>query len=136
MNIKDQLNTWGQGLHHSADALMKRGTAMSGIIPTLFLTPVFIGAAWLFQENKLLLWLFSIAAIVIVAFYLIIFLRFAISNPDCLQSEEYRCEVRRINMIAGSNLIEPIAAENLPLEAATFNHVLEKDKNDNEEMSK
>lgn len=136
MDIKDQLNTWGQGLQHSADALIKRGTAMSGIIPTLFLVPIFIGSAWLFRENNLLLWLFSIIAIVIVAFYLIIFLRFAISDPDRLQSEEYRCEVRRINMVAGSGLIEPIAAENLLLKAATFNPVLEKNENDNEEVSK
>ncbi|MPL66246.1 hypothetical protein SDC9_11915 [bioreactor metagenome] len=136
MDIKNQLNTWGKGLHHSADTLMKRGTVMSGIIPTLFLPPVFIGAAWLFKEYNLLLLLFSIIAIVIVAFYLIIFFIFAIRDPDRLQSEEYRCEVRRINMIAGSGLMEPIAAENLALGAATFNSRSQKDENDNEEVSK
>lgn len=124
MDIREQMTTWGHGLQHSADALIKRGTAMSGIIPTLFLVPIFVGAAWLFRENQPLLWLFSLCSISIVVFYLYSYSRFAIKDPDRLQSEEYRCEIKRINMITGTGLPAPVTAEELPLEAPAFNPAL------------
>lgn len=136
MDFRDQMNTWGQGLQHSADALIKRGTAMSGIIPTLFLVPIFLGAAWVFSEVQSLLWLFSICAVAIVAFYLYVYFNFATKEPDRLQSEEYRCEIRRINMISGTGLPKPVTAEELPLEAPTFNPVLEGGETEQEEASR
>jgi hypothetical protein len=125
MDIRDQMNTWGQGLQHSADALIKRGTAMSGIIPTLFLVPVFLGAAWLFRGLQPLLVLFSVSAVGIVVFYLYSYLRFATKDPDRLQSEEYRYGIRRLNLISGTGLREPVTAEELPLEDPTYNPALE-----------
>lgn len=136
MDFPDQMNTWGQGFQHTADALIKRGTVMSGIIPTLFLVPIFLVAAWLFSEVPFLLWLFSICAVVIVAFYLYVYLKFATNDPDRLQSEEYRCEIRRINMIAGAGLPKPVTAEELPLEAPAFNSVSEGGETEQEEGSK
>jgi hypothetical protein len=136
MDLRDQMNTWGEGLQHSADALIKRGTAMSGIIPTLFLVPIFLVAAWLFREVELLLGLFSICAVVIVFFYLYVYFKFATKDPDRLQSEEYRCEIRRINMIDGTGLPKPVTAEELPLEAPAFNPVLDGGETGQEEGSK
>lgn len=121
MNWKPSLDSWGQGLHHAADLLIKRGTAMGALIPTLFLCPVFLVAAWVFQSN---LWLsvpFSVAAVGIIIFYMWHYTRFANTAPDRLQSEQFRYEMQRMHLIAGKELPNPIPADRINLGAPSFN---------------
>lgn len=94
---------------------------MGPLIPTLFLCPVFLIAAWIFKS---ILWLsgaFAAAAISILIFYMWHYTRFSRSDPDRLQSEHFRYEMKRMHMIAAKDLPYPVPADELSLDAPSFN---------------
>ena len=101
--------------------LIKRGTAMGPLVPLLLLVPVFIGAAWLFKSVAVVAGvplfsaLFALPPLVIVFYYLRQYASFAKHDPDRLQSEKYRYETQRMQMIAAKDLEHPMPAESLPL---------------------
>ena len=101
--------------------LIKRGTAMGPLVPLLLLVPVFIGAAWLFKSMAVVAGvplfsaLFALAPLVIVFYYLRQYASFAKHDPDRLQSEKYRYETQRMQMIVAKDLEHPMPAESLPL---------------------
>ena len=102
--------------------LVKRGTAMGPLVPTLILCPVFLFVAWLFKSTfvlggcPMLSTALVFLAVCIVIFYLFHYASFAKSDPDRLQSEEYRYETARMQMIAAKELPHPIPAESLSLD--------------------
>lgn len=128
MTWRQQIRSWEQGFHHTADLLIRRGTAMGPLIPTLFLTPAFLFAAWVFQEAGYLPWLLSIASVAIVGFYFRHYERYAKIDPDRLQSEEYRYEMKRMHLIAAKELPAPVPVDALELSKPTFNPNLETPK--------
>ncbi|MCY4377682.1 MAG: hypothetical protein OXC31_28320 [Spirochaetaceae bacterium] len=101
--------------------LIERGTAMGPLVPLLLLVPVFLGAAWLFESVAVVAGvplfsaLFALAALVIVFRYLRHYESFAKHDPDRLQSEKYRYETQRTQMIAAKELKHPMPADSLPL---------------------
>ena len=102
--------------------LIKRGSALGPLIPALLLIPVFLGAAWLFRSTfvigdlPILTALLVVAALLIMYYYLRYYAWFAKNDPDRLQSEEYRYETARMQMIAAKELRHPVPAEALSLE--------------------
>jgi hypothetical protein len=115
------MNPWAKGLQQAADLLIKRGSAMGSLLPVLLLVPFFLGSAWLFREQQIISGILILAALGIVTNYCRHFAKFANTDPDRLQSEEYRYEMTRIQMIAAKELPYPISAESLNLPAATSN---------------
>ena len=101
--------------------LIKRGTAMGPLVPLLLLVPVFLGAAWLFESVAVVAGvplfsaLFTLVSLVIVFRYLRHYEYFAKHDPDRLQSEKYRYETQRMQMIAAKELEHPMPADSLPL---------------------
>lgn len=101
--------------------LIERGTAMGPLVPLLLLVPVFLGAAWLFESVAVVAGvpiftaLFALAALWIVFHYLRHYASFAKHDPDRLQSEKYRYETQRMQMIAAKELVHPMPADRLPL---------------------
>lgn len=112
---------WSRGLQQASDLLIRRGTAMGPLVPTLFLVPIFLFTAYIFREQEYVCAVFSIAAILVVAAYLYFFSLFARKDPDRLQSEEYRCEMTKIQMVAGKGLPHPVPANELHLPSAASN---------------
>lgn len=100
--------------------LVKRGTAMGPLIPSLALCPLLLLFAWLFRsvavvgDIPIVSVVMAIAALWIVADYHRQFSRFAGTDPDRLQSEEYRYQIMRL-MIAARELPDTMPAEELPL---------------------
>ena len=94
---------------------------MGPLVPSLLLSPFFVGAAWLFRsvavvsDVPLLSALFVLAALFIVFSYHRHYARFAKNDPDRLQSEQYRYETQRMQMIAAKELRHPMPADSLPL---------------------
>jgi hypothetical protein len=121
MNWKEHL----QGFHNAAALLIRRGTAMGPLIPALSLSPAFLLGAWMFRGNEVLCWFLILAAVGIVAFYFRHYERYAKTAPDRLQSEEYRCEMTRLNLIAAKELPVPMPVEALNLSKPMFNPSLE-----------
>lgn len=101
--------------------LIERGTAMGPLVPLLLLVPVFLGAGWLFESVAVVAGvpiftaLFALAALWIVFCYLRHYASFAKHDPDRLQSEKYRYETQRMQMIAAKELEHPWPADSLPL---------------------
>lgn len=101
--------------------LIERGTAMGPLVPSLLLVPVFIGAAWWFRSEAVIggipifTALFIVAALAIVFSYHRHYTSFAKNDPDRLQSEKYRYETARMQMIAAKELRHPMSADSLPL---------------------
>ncbi len=95
---------------------------MGPLVPVLILIPVFLTAAWLFRSTFVIAGCpiittgLVIASLWIVLTYLRHFATFAKNDPDRLQSEQYRYETRRMQMIAAKELPYPIAAKDLTLE--------------------
>ena len=95
---------------------------MGPLVPTLLLCPVFLFVAWLFKSTFVVRGcpIISIGLMVlsaaIVIFYLFHYASFAKNDPDRLQSEEYRYETARMQMIAAKELPHPIPAESPSLE--------------------
>ena len=121
--------------------LVKRGTAMGPLVPSLLLSPFFVGAAWLFRSDAvvsgvpLFSALFVVAALVIVFSYHRHYAWFARHDPDRLQSEKYRFETQRMQMIAAKELRHPVPAESLPLAEAAENPVERVDGDDTDSVT-
>ncbi len=96
---------------------------MGPLVPTLLLIPVLLGTAWLFRSIFVIRGcpIISTGLVILVLWIVLSYLRhyasFAKNDPDRLQSEEYRYETARLQMIAAKELPNPIPAKELPLEA-------------------
>lgn len=114
-------------LQHVGGLLIKRGSAMGPLVPPLLLSPLLLGAAWLFrstfvvQDCPVISALLVVAVLGIVGHYLWHYSLFAVNDPDRLQSEEYRYETARMQMIAAKELPYPIPAEDLALQEPSQN---------------
>ena len=101
--------------------LVKRGTAMGPLVPSLALCPLLLLFAWLFRsvavvgEVPIISVVMAIAALWFVADYHRHYSRFAETDPDRLQSEEYRYQILRL-MIAARELSDTVSAEELRLD--------------------
>ena len=95
---------------------------MGPLVPTLILCPVFLFVAWLFKSTfvvsgcPIISTGLTILSVAIVIFYLFHYASFARNDPDRLQSEEYRYETARMQMIAAKELPHPIPEENPSLD--------------------
>ena len=95
---------------------------MGPLVPALLLIPVLLGAAWLFRSIFVFKGcpIISTGLVILVLWIVVSYLRhyasFAKNDPDRLQSEEYRYETARMQMIAAKELRNPIPAEELSLE--------------------
>ena len=82
--------------------LIKRGSAMGPLVPTLLLVPVLLGAAWLFRSVFVVKGcpIISTGLVILVLWIVVIYLRhyasFAKNDPDRLQSEENRYQTARM----------------------------------------
>jgi hypothetical protein len=94
---------------------------MGPLIPVLLLVPVLVGAAWLFRDNRLVATIFGLGAIGVIIEYCRQYSRFAKNDPDRLQSEQFRFEMKKIHMIAAKELPYPIPATSLHLPEAISN---------------
>ena len=110
------------GLQEISGLLIKRGTAMGALVPTLLISLVLLFFAWLFKSTLVIggVPLITVAC-VLVALWLIIkynrhYAWFAKHDPNRLQSEEYRLEeYRLLALIKGKDLQAPIPMDELPL---------------------
>lgn len=114
-------NVWSRGLQHASDLLIRRGTAMGPLVPMLFLVPLFIAGAYLLRSTIWLSVISVAAAIGIIIEYFRQYNKFANSDPDRLQSEEYRYEMTKIQIVAAKGLPEPVALEDLNLSDPSTN---------------
>ena len=119
MSVRKILNSLG--LREIGSLLVKRGTAMGPLVPSLLISLVLLFFSWLFESTLVIggIPLITVAC-VLVALGLIInynrhYARFAKHDPDRLQSEEYRYEIARLKMIATKELSDPMPADELPL---------------------
>lgn len=94
---------------------------MGPLVLPLLLSPVLLFFAWLFESTLVIKGIPLITVVcVLVALWLIFnytrhYGRFAKHDPDRLQSEEYRYETARLQMIAAKKLPEPVSVDELPL---------------------
>lgn len=94
---------------------------MGPLVLPLLLSPVLLSFAWLFESTLVIKGIPLITvACVFVALWLIFnynrhYAQFAKHDPERLQSEEYRYETTRLQMIASKELPEPVSADELPL---------------------
>ena len=102
------------GLIHSGETLVKRGTAMGPLVPVVFLVTIVGGTgAWLFKEvavyggMPVIAGFLVLAVVGTVAHYLYHFSRFAKHDPDRPQSEDYRLEDARMQVLADKNHASP-----------------------------
>ena len=115
------------GLHDIGSALVKRGTAMGPLVPLLMMVPILFLFAWLLRETVVLMGfpVFTVVLIVtgvgILYSYLRHYASFAKNDPDRLQSEEFRYEMTRVQMLAAKGLPEPLPEDSLPLADPTRN---------------
>lgn len=95
---------------------------MGPLVPTLVLSAVLIIAAVLFRSTFVIEGCPVISTVLLIAALWIVFdyhrhyASFAKNDPDRLQSEQYRYETARMQMIAAKELPHPIPAENLSLD--------------------
>ena len=129
------------GLHDIGSTLVRRGTAMGPLVPSLMTVPVLLLFAWLFRETAVLEG-FPVIPVVLVITSLYIpysyhrhYASFAKNDPDRLQSEEYRYEMTRVQMLAAKGLPEPLPEDSLPLADPTRNLPRADTPNEGEEVS-
>ena len=129
------------GLHDIGSTLVRRGTAMGPLVPSLMTVPVLLLFAWLFRETAVLEG-FPVITVVLVIINLYIpysyhrrYASFAKNDPDRLQSEEYRYEMTRVQMLAAKGLPEPLPEDSLPLADPTRNLPRADTPNEGEEVS-
>ena len=109
-------------LHDIGSALVRRGTAMGPLVPSIVAVVPMLLFAWLFRDTFVVKGVPVITAVLVVAVLWILFdyhrhyASFAKKDPDRLQSEEYRYEMTRVQMLAAKGLPEPLPADSLPLE--------------------
>ncbi|MCY4389516.1 MAG: hypothetical protein OXC18_20665 [Desulfurellaceae bacterium] len=129
------------GLHDIGSALVKRGTAMGPLVPSLIAVPILLLFAWLFRETAVLMGfpVITVTLVIIMACVLYSYHRhyasFAKNDPDRLQSEEYRYEMTRVQMLAAKGLQEPLPEDSLPLADPTRNLSGADTPNEGEEAS-
>ncbi|WP_139369666.1 hypothetical protein [Xanthomonas axonopodis] len=122
--MSDGLNSvWSRGLQHASDLLIRRGTAMGPLVPTLFLVPLFLAGAYLLRSVVWLAIVLALTAVGIIFEYFRQYSVFAKNDPDRLQSEEYRYEMTKIQIVAGKGLPQPVPLEDLNLSDPTTNPV-------------
>ena len=109
-------------LQETGGVLIKRGTAMGPLVPTLIMSVALLVFAKLFESTLVIKDVPLITVLcVLVALWLIFnytrhYGRFAKHDPDRLQSEKYRSETMRMKMmIAAKELPQPVSADELPL---------------------
>ena len=126
-------------LQKTGGELIKRGTAMGPLVPTLIMSLALLFFAWLFESTLVIkdIPLITVAC-VLVALWLILnytrhYGRFAKHDPDRLQSEEYRQEITLLS-IAAKGLSKPVPADMLPL-ADPVPNLPEPEASDQEEGS-
>ena len=118
-------NAWA-GFRDVGSLLIKRGTVMEPLYPSLLLALVLVSAAYLFRETAVVHGVpifsavFVLAALVIIFSYLRHYTDFAKRDPDRLQSEEYRLLTMQ-QMIAAKELRHPVPVETLPFTEPTEN---------------
>ena len=94
---------------------------MGPLVLPLLLSPVLLFFAWLFESTLVIkdVPVITVACVLvglcIIFAYLYHFARFAKHDPDRLQSEEYRYETARLQMIAAKKLPEPVSVDELSL---------------------
>lgn len=108
-----------EALQHTGTLLIKRGTVMGPLVPALSLVPVLGFLAWLLAD------VFVVSGIpiystlcfagifAVVGIYLAQYARFAKQDPDRLQSEEYRVQMRKLQMTRLKDEQEYIPADEL-----------------------
>ena len=115
------------GLRDIGIALVKRGTVMGPLVPSLVLVLIFLLFAWLFRETAVLMGVPVISVMLVIPALCIPYnyhrhyASFAKNDPDRLQSEEYRYEMTRVQMLAAKGLQEPLPEDSLPLADPTRN---------------
>lgn len=125
--------------------LVSRGSAMGPLLPLVALVPLLILAAWALK-GVLVIWnvpilsvCFSLAAFWIILQYYRQYERFAKTDPDRLQSENYRYETARMQLIAAKGLPYPMPAESLAIDEPGTNDakhgIDDKQTNDGEMVS-
>lgn len=135
MSIRSSLAS----LQHTGELLIKRGSALGPLIPTLILCPFLLFSAWLFRlvfvigGCPIISTLLVIATIIVVVNYISRYQSFAKHDPDRLQSEEYRYETARMNMIAAKELPYPVPAEYLSLDEPSENPAAAKPSSERDE---
>ena len=129
------------GLHDIGNALVKRGTAMGPLVPSLIVVPILLLFAWLFRETAVLMGFPVITVMLVITTLCILYnyhrhyASFAKNDPDRLQSEEYRYEMTRVQMLAAKGLQEPLPEDSLPLADPTRNLSEADAPNEDEEAS-
>lgn len=86
---------------------------MGPLVPMLLLVPIFLICAYLFQRNIWICLIFVFAAIGIVIEYFRQFSKFAREDPDRLQSESYRYEMQKIQLVSAKELPGPVPIDDL-----------------------
>lgn len=107
-------------LQDVSSALVQRGTAMGPLVPSLVLVPFLLLFAWLFRDTAVVGGIPIISAVLVIAGLLIPsnfhrhFGKFAKTDPDRLQSEEFRIGMTRIQMVDAKSLPQPLSEDSLP----------------------
>ena len=92
---------------------------MGPLVPALTLVPVLGFIAWLFSDVFVFadIPVFSVLCFVgivaVIWIYLAQYVRFAKNDPDRLQSEQYRIQIQRLQMIKAKDLPNYVPAEAL-----------------------
>lgn len=94
---------------------------MGPLVPTLLLVPAFLVLGYFLRSNPWLSGGVILVGVGIVVAYYWQFFGFANSDPDRLQSEEYRCEMKRLQMVSAKELSGPTPFDDLNLADPTFN---------------
>ena len=114
-------------LHDIGSTLVRRGTAMGPLVLSLMVAPILVLFAWLFRETAVLMGFPVITVMLVIASLCILYsyhrhyASFAKNDPDRLQSEEYRYEMTRVQMLAAKSLPQPLPEDSLPLAEPTRN---------------
>lgn len=115
------------GLRDIGIALVSRGTVMGPLVSSLLVSLVLLAFAWLFRETAVLMGFPVITVVLVITSLCILYnyhrhyASFAKNDPDRLQSEEYRYEMTRIQMVAAKGLLEPLLEDSPPLANPTRN---------------
>lgn len=94
---------------------------MGPLIVLLLLVPFFLAAAWAFRDSPVVVGICILVAVAIPVEYARQFARFAARDPDRLQSEHYRYEMKKIQMVAAKELPFAVPADALSLTEGTSN---------------
>ena len=93
---------------------------MGPLVPSLIVVPFLLLFAWLFRDTAIVGGVPILTAVLVIASLLIPynyhrhFGKFAKTDPDRLQSEEFRIGMTRIQMLDAKSLPQPLAEDSLP----------------------